>query len=417
MLFRTLQGLCGAALMPLSQAILLDINPKERHGRAMAIWGMGVVLGPILGPLLGGWLTEDYSWRWVFYVNVPFGMLAALGIAAYLPETRQVKSRFDLFGFATLGIGIGALAADAGSRRAQGLVLLHRDPDRGADRAGRTLFCSSCTPSRSERPFINRALFHDRNFVIGNVFIFMIGVVLFATMALLPPMMQALMGYPGADRRAGDRTARHRHLGGDGGGGALDRPYSMRAGSSLSGFGLCVISMWQMAGLSPQAGQQPLVVSGVIQGFGTGLSWVALHRGRVFDAPGGIPRRGRVDVQSAAQHRQQHRHLVDPGVRDLGHAGRATRSSCSTSTRMGSTSTSRRSPRSWRRRQAPPQLNAAVATQASWIAYLDAFRLMMILLLLVIPLLLFVRRVKSARDAPTRWPSNESVAASSWLLR
>ena len=89
----TLQGLCGAALMPLSQAILLDINPKERHGRAMAIWGMGVVLGPILGPLLGGWLTEDYSWRWVFYVNVPFGILAALGIAAYLPETPSRSNR------------------------------------------------------------------------------------------------------------------------------------------------------------------------------------------------------------------------------------------------------------------------------------------------------------------------------------
>ncbi len=90
--FRTLQGLAGAALLPLSQAILLDINPKEKHGRAMAIWGMGVVLGPILGPLLGGWLTEDYSWRWVFFVNVPFGILAAIGIVATLPETDEAQS-------------------------------------------------------------------------------------------------------------------------------------------------------------------------------------------------------------------------------------------------------------------------------------------------------------------------------------
>src|SRR5689334_16180649 len=108
-LFRTLQGIGGAGLLPLSQAILLDINPKERHGRAMAIWGMGVVLGPILGPVLGGWLTEDYNWRWVFFVNVPFGILASLGIIATLPETKAKKTPFDMFGFIALSVGIGAL--------------------------------------------------------------------------------------------------------------------------------------------------------------------------------------------------------------------------------------------------------------------------------------------------------------------
>ena len=79
-LARLLQGLCGAALVPLSQAVLLDINPPARHARAMAVWVMGVILGPIIGPALGGWLTENYNWRWVFYINVPFGILAFLGI-------------------------------------------------------------------------------------------------------------------------------------------------------------------------------------------------------------------------------------------------------------------------------------------------------------------------------------------------
>ena len=85
-LARLVQGLCGAALVPLSQAVLLDINPPERLARAMAVWVMGVTLGPIIGPALGGWLTENYNWRWVFYINVPFGILAFLGILSFLPE-------------------------------------------------------------------------------------------------------------------------------------------------------------------------------------------------------------------------------------------------------------------------------------------------------------------------------------------
>ena len=108
-LFRVLQGLCGAALIPMSQAVLFDVYPPEQHGRAMAIWGMGVVLGPMLGPMLGGWLTEDYSWRWVFYINVPFGILAVLGVMAYFPDTTHARKSFDFFGFALLSIAVGTL--------------------------------------------------------------------------------------------------------------------------------------------------------------------------------------------------------------------------------------------------------------------------------------------------------------------
>src|SRR5208282_4636844 len=107
--FRLLQGLSGAALIPLSQAVLFDINPPENHGRAMSMWGVGVVLGPMLGPILGGWLTDHYSWRWVFYINVPFGILAVLGVLATFPDTRHAAKNFDFFGFAMLGIFIGAL--------------------------------------------------------------------------------------------------------------------------------------------------------------------------------------------------------------------------------------------------------------------------------------------------------------------
>ena len=92
-LARLLQGLCGAALVPLSQAVLLDINPPERLARAMAVWVMGVTLGPIIGPALGGWLTENYNWRWVFYINVPFGILAFLGILSFLAGGGLFASR------------------------------------------------------------------------------------------------------------------------------------------------------------------------------------------------------------------------------------------------------------------------------------------------------------------------------------
>src|ERR1700730_9876647 len=108
--FRALQGLGGAALVPMSRAVLLDINPPERHGRAMAVWGMGVILGPIIGPALGGWLTDDYNWRWVFYINVPFGILGAAGILIFIRSARSAqREAFDFFGFATLSLTIGAL--------------------------------------------------------------------------------------------------------------------------------------------------------------------------------------------------------------------------------------------------------------------------------------------------------------------
>src|ERR1700742_245388 len=108
--FRILQGVFGAALVPLSQATLLDIYPVDRRGFAMAIWGMGVMIGPIMGPTLGGFLTEQYNWRWVFYINLPFGILAAGGLMVFMPRTLGVnRLRFDWLGFAVLSAGIGGL--------------------------------------------------------------------------------------------------------------------------------------------------------------------------------------------------------------------------------------------------------------------------------------------------------------------
>src|SRR4051795_6841935 len=107
-LFRLAQGVFGAPLVPMSQSVLLDSYPKEKHGSAMAMWGVGVMVGPILGPTLGGWLTEYYNWRWVFYINVPIGILTFLGLSAYLAPSKTTKTGFDWFGFAMLSLAIGA---------------------------------------------------------------------------------------------------------------------------------------------------------------------------------------------------------------------------------------------------------------------------------------------------------------------
>src|SRR5277367_314381 len=165
-LFRLLQGICGAALMPLSQAVLLRINPPERHGQAMAIWGTGAMVGPIAGPALGGWLTDNYNWRWVFYINLPIGIIAFLGILVFIHETRQTqRERFDFFGFAALGVAIGALQ-----------LLLDRGELKDwfysteiwvtAMIAGLALYLFVVhTITTSGRPFLNRDLLRDPNLV------------------------------------------------------------------------------------------------------------------------------------------------------------------------------------------------------------------------------------------------------------
>jgi MFS transporter, DHA2 family, multidrug resistance protein len=194
--FRLLQGAFGAALIPLSQAVLIDIYTPEEQGPAMAIWGMGAVLGPIIGPALGGWLTQDFNWRWVFYINLPFGALAFLGVMTFIHDKRHTeKIPFDFMGFAFLSLAIGAFQ-----------LFLDRGQDKAwfesseiwieATIAALAMFLFVVHTATAKRPFLPRELLHDRNFVTATVFGFFVGVLLFATLALLPPMLETLMGYP-----------------------------------------------------------------------------------------------------------------------------------------------------------------------------------------------------------------------------
>jgi MFS transporter, DHA2 family, multidrug resistance protein len=172
-LFRILQGLFGAALVPLSQTVLIDINPPERRGSAMALWGVAVMAGPVLGPVLGGWLTEAYSWRYVFYINLPIGVLAFLGMTTFLPDSaRNATAKLDWFGFGTLSLTIAALQVmlDRGEQLdwfGSGEIVTE------AVIGASALYLFLVHTFTAQEPFVRPSLFRDRNFTAGIIFIAM----------------------------------------------------------------------------------------------------------------------------------------------------------------------------------------------------------------------------------------------------
>jgi DHA2 family multidrug resistance protein len=274
-LFRLLQGIFGASLVPMSQSVLLDAYPPEKHGAAMAIWGMGVMIGPILGPSLGGWLTEYYSWRWVFYINLPLGLLAWLGLSTFLEENPlEHEKHFDLMGFAFLSIAIGSLQLFLD--RGESLDWLNSNEiiiEGMLAMLCLYLFIAHIMTSR--QPFLDPGMFKDRNFTVGLIFIFIIGIILLATMALLPPFLQSLMNYSVLDiglvlapRGIGTMIAMMivGKLSGK-----LDTRYQIFFGLILTSY-----SLWLMTLFNTDIGSYDIVYTGIIQGFGLGFIFVPL---------------------------------------------------------------------------------------------------------------------------------------------
>ncbi|MDB5663747.1 DHA2 family efflux MFS transporter permease subunit [Cypionkella sp.] len=273
-LFRLLQGIFGAAIVPLSQTFLLDINPREKAGQAMALWGAGIMVGPIIGPTLGGWLTESFNWRWVFFVNLPVGIIAFMGCFAYLPKSIKRLRRFDFFGFGMLSVGIGALQ----------LML-----DRGGEVdwfasaeiwlylflavSGMWVFVIHIMGA--DKPFLEPRMFADRNFSTGLVFIFIIGIILLASLALLPPMLSRIFGYPTittglvmGPRGVGTMASMLIV-------GRLVQKTDARLLVTV-GLLLTAASLYFMTGFTPQMGPGPVIWTGVLQGLGLGLVFVPL---------------------------------------------------------------------------------------------------------------------------------------------
>ncbi|BES72865.1 DHA2 family efflux MFS transporter permease subunit [Marinobacter nanhaiticus D15-8W] len=273
-LFRLLQGVFGAGLVPLSQAVLLDTYPKEQHGSAMAMWGVGVMVGPILGPTLGGYLTEMINWRWVFFINLPFGILSLLGILFFVPETEKEKRRFDLFGFALLGLAIGALQLLLD--RGQSLDWFSSlEIQIEALIAGTALLMFLVHMHTHREPFLEPGLFRDRNLAIGLMFIFMVGIILLATLALLPPFLQNLMSYPVittglvlAPRGLGSMVAMMLV-------GRLVNRVDVRL-LILTGLILLTISLFEMANFNTQVSSFTVGMTGIVQGMGLGFVFVPL---------------------------------------------------------------------------------------------------------------------------------------------
>ena len=275
-LFRLLQGMFSAALVPLSQSTLLDIYPHEQRGFAMAIWGVGVMIGPIMGPTLGGYLTEMYNWRWVFYINLPFGVLAALGLLAFLPSALPQSSlRFDWIGFAALAGGIGALQLMLD--RGQTLDWFSsREIVIEAVVAGLGIYLFIVHMLFSPRPLIRPLLFKDRNFAAGLVVMFAVGTILVSSLTVMTPWLEVLSSYPVATAGlvmaprglgnlcsimiAGRLATR------------IDPRYLVATGMLL----MCT-SFWRMTGWTPDVSQREIITAIIIQGAGLGLVFTPLQ--------------------------------------------------------------------------------------------------------------------------------------------
>ncbi|MEO6218239.1 MAG: DHA2 family efflux MFS transporter permease subunit [Sphingomonas sp.] len=273
--FRVFQGIAAAFINPLSQTAMLDINPPERQAKAMSVWGMGVMIGPIMGPVIGGWLTESYNWRWVFYVNVPVGALT-FAILWFLLPSRPLRARsFDIIGFGLIALAVASfqLMLDRGQQEdwfsspeiiAEALVALA------------AMWMGVVHLATAQKPLFDRHLFKNRNLVMGMIFMIVIGISTMAPMALLPPMLQQLFGYPVIDTGmmmaprgvgvlftmwfAGQMM------------GKIDTRILIVVGLLLFSF-----SLRQMAGYSLEMDFWPVIISGFIQGLGMGLVFMPLN--------------------------------------------------------------------------------------------------------------------------------------------
>jgi len=392
-LFRLLQGVFGAAIVPLSQTFLLDINPKERHGQAMALWGAGIMVGPIIGPTLGGWLTDSFNWRWVFFINLPVGIIAFLGSAAYLPAVAKRLRGFDFFGFAMLSLGVGALQLmlDRGAE-VDWFSAAEIWIELGLSIIGFWVFIIHLATGKDT--FIDAKIFTDRNFATGLVFIFIVGVILLASMALLPPMLSNIFGYPTvttglvmAPRGIGTMISMILV-------GRLVRLVDPRL-LVVTGLLLVAQSLHTMSGFTPQMDDWLIIESGVIQGLGLGLVFVPLStvafatldpRFRtdataLFSLVRNIGSSIGISVVSVLLTRNvsiNHSELIgnitpyNPNLLKLSPGAAA-----------GDPT-------------ALAQIDGLVNQQSAMISYIDDFKLMMIVTLCAIPLALMLRRPKMA---------------------
>jgi DHA2 family multidrug resistance protein len=396
--FRLLQGLFGASIVPISQAVLLDTYPPGQQGRAMAMWSMGGIMGPILGPALGGFLTEHYSWRWCFYVNLPVGILAFIGAWLFIARDGPRSSKtFDFLGFGMLSLFIGGFQ-----------LMMDRGP--GEDWFGSQEIWIEAIVSAigfwiflahtltTDRPFFDRAFLRDRNFFTATLFGFFFGIMLFASMAVVPPMTQNVLGYPvltagllAMPRGVGSFFSMYtvgRLVG------RVDNRLLLMAGLSIT-----CLALWQMTRFDLSMGPTPLVVSGIFQGFGMGMLFVPLSTAafatiapalrnegaavfglvRSLGASVGVSiMQGQIVRNTEVMHASLAARVIpsDPVVRS------ALAGLFNLDTEAGRAA-----------------LNAEINRQSTMVAYVDVFKLMLIMTIACVPLIFFMHRPRRAKGA------------------
>jgi DHA2 family multidrug resistance protein len=392
-LARLLQGVFGAALVPLAQVVLMEINPREKQGSAMAVWGMGVMVGPILGPTLGGWLTDSYNWRWVFFINVPIGVIAFYGMWRYIrPDPGRRSARFDVFGFTTLSLGLGALQLllDRGQQNdwfsstetwIEAVVAV----------IAATYFVAHTVMTPAKESFLDYRLLKNQNYVTGLLFIFIVGLVLYATRALTPTMLENLLGYPVATTGlvtapTGIGTMLAMLIAG-----RIIGKIDLRL-TLLVGFLVTAFALWQMTGYSLDLSESDIVWPGVIQGFGTGLVFVPLSAATFATLSPEMRAQGTSlyslvrNIGSSIGISLVQTLLTRNTV--IAHAALAERvtrgSSAWSNPAVAATFDVHNS-------AGAALLDGAVTQQAAMIAYIDDFWFMLFLTLLVTPLLLLIR--------------------------
>ena len=398
-LFRVLQGAFGASLVPLSQTVLLGSYPRERQGFAMALFGIGVMIGPVLGPVLGGWLTENYSWRWVFYINLPIGILDLIGIMIFLPELpRDSSAKLDWFGFGTLSVAIGALQImlDRGEQKdwfGSGEIMIE------AVIAVSAFYLFLVHTFTADKPFVRPSLFRDRNFTAGVLFISIVGLTYYASMALQPPYLQELMDYPvvTAGLVMGPR--------------GIGTMVSMLIVGRLVGrtdtrillfIGLC-LTAWSfnaMTGWTPDVSQGAIIGVTMVQGFGLGFLFVPLSAATLSTLPlaeraegAGLFSLSRnigssvgISIVNAllVQNTQANHAAIVPSVNAV---NRAFENPLIAQAWNPLTAAGRAA------------LDAVITRQAQIIAYIDDYKLLMIAALAVIPLLVVFKKPSGQRPA------------------
>jgi len=396
--FRILQGIFGAFMAPLSQSVMLDVTRPSKHSLVMSIWSTGIMLGPIMGPLIGGWLTENWDWRFVFYVNLPVGLISLVILLTQLPSLPRIIRKFDLFGFAWLSIALASLQ-----------LLLDRGNHVDWFEAGEIwiyaglVFMGTWITAihfrQTKTPLLNLSLFKDRNFAVATSFMIALGAILFSTLALIPPLMQNLYGYTVmgtglvlAPRGFGSIVS------------TLIGGMMMRRGVDLRismGMGL-LITAWslnQMAHWPLDVESQTIVATSFVQGFGFGLVFIPINvlafatlpaadrteASSIMNLFRGVGSSIGISVVTVLLARNMQISHADLASNVTGESGGAMldASSMDRFQSIGEAATT--------------MVNGEVTRQAAMIAYNSDFYAMMWMALLSLPLLLFLRTPKPQR--------------------